>query len=227
MMGIEWKITTWINRPWITLHFFFTRSACAPSTEYSQLISPGELCVSSSNRPSFIMSYSHVTDNWKDLQQRLQKAQSRSEERQKPVTLVAVSKLHPKEAVIEAYKAGQRVFGENYVQELFDKASDPEVLATCPDIEWHFIGHLQSNKVNKLISVPNLHLVQTIDSEKLAAALDKVWSSKGSHNPLRVLVQINTSGEESKSLASHHHTSHQCLLLLLTQIKVVRIPRHS
>lgn len=151
------------------------------------------------------MSYSHVVDNLNDVQQRLQKAQAKSEERQRPVTLVAVSKLHPKEAVIEAYKAGQRVFGENYVQELFEKASDPQVLATCPDIEWHLIGHLQSNKVNKLLSIPNLRLVHTIDSEKLAAALDKAWSSKGSHNPLRVLVQVNTSGEESKSLASHHH----------------------
>lgn len=151
------------------------------------------------------MSYSHIADHFKDVQQRVQKAQAKSKQRQRPVTLVAVSKLHPKEAVIEAYKAGQRVFGENYVQELFDKASDPEVLATCPDIEWHFIGHLQSNKVNKLISVPNLRLVQTIDSEKLAAALDKAWSSKGSHNPLRVLAQVNTSGEESKSVASHRH----------------------
>lgn len=63
---------------------------------------------------------------------------------------MAVSKFHSKESVLEAYRQGQRVFGENYVTELFDKASDEEVLNLCPDIKWHFIGHLQSNKVNKL-----------------------------------------------------------------------------
>lgn len=69
----------------------------------------------------------------------------------KAVRLVAVSKFHPKESVIEAYSYGQRVFGENYVQELLDKASDPDILTQCPDIKWHFIGHLQSNKVNRLV----------------------------------------------------------------------------
>lgn len=69
----------------------------------------------------------------------------------KPVRLVAVSKFHPKESVLEAYSLGQHVFGENYVQELIDKASDPDILNQCPDIKWHFIGHLQSNKVNKIV----------------------------------------------------------------------------
>jgi uncharacterized pyridoxal phosphate-containing UPF0001 family protein len=76
---------------------------------------------------------------------------------------VAVSKTKPPEAVLEAYAAGQRAFGENYVQELLDKA--PKLPA---DIAWHFIGHLQSNKVKALVEgVPNLSMVETVDSAKV------------------------------------------------------------
>lgn len=64
--------------------------------------------------------------------------------------LVAVSKTKPAESVIEAYKAGQRHFGENYVQELVEKSKHPEILSQCPDIKWHLIGHLQGNKINKV-----------------------------------------------------------------------------
>eukprot|EP00879_Flechtneria_rotunda_P007633 GHRR01008005.1.p1 GENE.GHRR01008005.1~~GHRR01008005.1.p1 ORF type:complete len:170 (+),score=54.94 GHRR01008005.1:317-826(+) len=79
--------------------------------------------------------------------------------------LVAVSKTKPVAAVQEAYDAGQRAFGENYVQELLDKA--PLLPA---DISWHFIGHLQSNKVKALLEgVPNLAMVETVDSAKVGS----------------------------------------------------------
>jgi len=65
-----------------------------------------------------------------------------------PPRLVAVSKTKPKEAVIEAYKAGQRVFGENYIQELVEKSLDSELQSECPEIQWHFIGNCQTKKVN-------------------------------------------------------------------------------
>ncbi|XP_017058297.1 pyridoxal phosphate homeostasis protein isoform X2 [Drosophila ficusphila] len=115
--------------------------------------------------------------------------------------LVAVSKTKPAEAVIEAYEAGQRDFGENYVQELEEKSRHPDILAKCPDIRWHFIGHMQSNKINKVLSVKNLRMIQTVDSEKLATKLDAAWSKlqPAPTDPLEVLIQINTSGEDVKS----------------------------
>ncbi|KAH8417574.1 hypothetical protein KR222_002028 [Zaprionus bogoriensis] len=115
--------------------------------------------------------------------------------------LVAVSKTKPAECIIEAYKAGQRHFGENYVQELEEKSQHPEILAQCPDIKWHLIGHLQSNKINKVLKLPNLHMIQTVDDEKLATRLDAAWSKLQPTpvEPLRVLIQINTSGEDVKS----------------------------
>lgn len=125
--------------------------------------------------------------------------------------LVAVSKLKPVSAIIEAYEYGQRFFGENYIQELETKSNSDELLAKCPDIKFHFIGHLQSNKVNKLLKVRNLHMVETVDSVKLADLINKAIERRatemlsnacadtGANDKLKVLIQVNTSGEEQKN----------------------------
>uniref|UniRef100_A0A8C6ZFW5 Pyridoxal phosphate homeostasis protein n=1 Tax=Nothoprocta perdicaria TaxID=30464 RepID=A0A8C6ZFW5_NOTPE len=107
--------------------------------------------------------------------------------------LVAVSKTKPADMVIEAYEHGQRSFGENYVS-----ARRPRILSSCPEIKWHFIGHLQKNNVNKLIAVPNLFMLETVDSVKLADRVNSSWQKKGSTQKLKVMVQVNTSGEDSK-----------------------------
>jgi PLP dependent protein len=80
-----------------------------------------------------------------------------------------------------------------------DKSKDPEIIESCPDIEWHLIGHLQSNKINQVLSVPGLSVIETVDSEKLASSLDKGWSKQDKGRPLNIMIQINTSGEESTS----------------------------
>ncbi|KAJ3161627.1 hypothetical protein HDU88_007264 [Geranomyces variabilis] len=109
----------------------------------------------------------------------------------KEMRLVAVSKTKPVADLMEAYAEGQRHFGEN-IQELVDKAAEmPE------DICWHFIGTLQSNKCKLLTPVRNLWAVETIDSSKKADTMNKFWPED--REPLRVFVQVNTSGESSKS----------------------------
>lgn len=114
--------------------------------------------------------------------------------------LVAVSKIRPPSDVLEAYKAGQRDFGENYVNELYMKSNDPLILENCKDIKWHFIGHLQTNKINKVLSVPRLYMIQTVHSQKLADNLNKQWIKfRKNEERLFVMVQVNTSGEEAKS----------------------------
>jgi len=112
--------------------------------------------------------------------------------------LVAVSKTKPVELIKEAYVAGQRHFGENYVQELEKKSTDPDLQSSCPDIRWHFIGHLQRSNVNKLLKSPNLSVVETIDSERLATAVNNAWQKLQKIDPLKVFLQVNTSGEENK-----------------------------
>ncbi|GFY52032.1 pyridoxal phosphate homeostasis protein [Trichonephila inaurata madagascariensis] len=119
------------------------------------------------------------------------------------VTLVAVSKRMPNDSIIEAYDCGVRDFGENYLQEIVDKSNDPEIMKLCPEIKWHFIGHLQSNKVTKLINAcPNLHMIHGVDSKKVAEAIERSFCrkpSKEAEGCLYVFIQVNTSGEESKS----------------------------
>ncbi|NXK66189.1 PLPHP protein, partial [Sylvietta virens] len=116
--------------------------------------------------------------------------------------LVAVSKTKPAEMVMEAYSHGQRSFGENYVSPelLFqpERSLCFQILSSCPDIKWHFIGHLQKSNVNKLIAVPNLFMLETVDSVKLADRVNSSWQKKGSSQKLKVMVQVNTSGEDSK-----------------------------
>ncbi|KAL3820740.1 hypothetical protein ACJIZ3_006645 [Penstemon smallii] len=125
--------------------------------------------------------------------QRVTKAAERSGRASDRIRVVAVSKTKPVPLLRQVYDAGHRCFGENYVQELIDKAPQlPE------DIEWHFIGNLQSNKVKPLLTgVPNLAMVETVDDEKIANHLNRVSGNIG-RKPLKVLIQVNTSGEESK-----------------------------
>ncbi|XP_067857089.1 pyridoxal phosphate homeostasis protein [Heptranchias perlo] len=120
--------------------------------------------------------------------------------------LVAVGKTKPPALLIEAYRHGQRHFGENYVQELVEKASDSQILSACPDIKWHFIGHLQKNNVNKLIGAPNLFMIETIDSIKLADKVNLSWHKKQALHRLKVMIQVNTSAEDSKHGLSAEET---------------------
>jgi pyridoxal phosphate enzyme (YggS family) len=106
------------------------------------------------------------------------------------VTLVAVSKLQPASKLREAYAAGQRVFGENYVQEALGKIAEMPT-----DAVWHLIGHLQSNKAKQ---VPGrFEWIETVDTVKLAEALDRHAAAQGAE--MRALVQVNWSGEATKS----------------------------
>lgn len=107
------------------------------------------------------------------------------------VSLLAVSKTRPASMVEEAYKCGQRDFGENKVQDLLEKSQS---LSDLDDISWHFIGHLQSNKINQLLQVVNLASIHSIDTSKL---LFKILSKKTTKN-IGLFLQVNTSGEAQK-----------------------------
>ena len=120
-----------------------------------------------------------VSDNLKALYEKLPSA----------VKLVAVSKFHPVSRLMEAYDAGQRVFGENRPQELAQKV--PQMPS---DVEWHFIGHLQTNKL-KLV-LPYVSLVQSVDSFHLLEAIDKWGRENG--KTVDVLLELHLGAEETK-----------------------------
>ncbi|MFQ3576047.1 MAG: YggS family pyridoxal phosphate-dependent enzyme [Cytophagales bacterium] len=105
------------------------------------------------------------------------------------VTLVAVSKTYPIEAILEAYNAGQRHFGENKVQEMIVKHED-----LPKDIQWHLIGHLQKNKVKYI--VPFIHLIHSVDSFDLLLEIEKRASNAG--RIINCLLQVHIAKEESK-----------------------------
>lgn len=105
------------------------------------------------------------------------------------VELVAVSKFHPAEALQEAYDAGQRLFGESRAQELQAKAP-----VLPDDIRWHFIGHLQTNKVRPVVTYASM--IESIDSEHLLEAVDREAERQG--KTIDVLLQVHVAAEETK-----------------------------
>ncbi|XP_022708276.1 pyridoxal phosphate homeostasis protein-like isoform X2 [Varroa jacobsoni] len=139
----------------------------------------------------------HIATNFRLVSERVANA---ARLQPQTVRLVAVSKTKSKEDVIAAYAAGARHFGENYIQELVSKAEDPSIKENCPELKWHFIGRLQSNKVKQLAKVPGLWAVETVATPKVADSLNSSWESaqRGEPHKLNVMVQVNTSGEEQK-----------------------------
>ncbi|MCL2725503.1 MAG: YggS family pyridoxal phosphate-dependent enzyme [Polyangiaceae bacterium] len=113
------------------------------------------------------------------------------------IKLIAVSKTKPETAVREAYKAGQRAFGENYAQELAQKADH---LTDLADIEWHYIGHLQSNKAKYVARAA--HVLHALDSPSLVRELGKRLAQKDENGnmrgPLPVLIEVNVGAEPQK-----------------------------
>ncbi len=120
------------------------------------------------------------TDTWETLQEELSK---------KNITLVAVSKTKPVSDILELYNLGQREFGENYVQELVEK--QPQLPS---DIHWHYIGHLQGNKVKYI--APFVHLIHAVDSFKLLVEINK--QALKNNRIIDVLLQMHIANEETK-----------------------------
>ena len=106
------------------------------------------------------------------------------------VSLVAVSKFHPVEALREAYDAGQRLFGESRVQELTAKQAE-----LPGDIAWHFIGHVQTNKLKQLIG--RTALIESVDSERLLDMIDRLSEERGVVT--RILMQVHVAAETTKT----------------------------
>lgn len=126
------------------------------------------------------------------VRERVRAAAEASGRRPEDVALVAISKTQPASAIRAAYEAGQRDFGENYAQELARKRTE---LADLPDIRWHFVGALQTNKAKFV--VPGTSLVHAVDRLAAAEALGKRAVAAG--GTVDVLLEVNVGGEESKA----------------------------
>ena len=133
-----------------------------------------------------------IADNLARVRQRISDAAHRAGRRPEDVALMAVTKTFPPEIIREAYEAGQRLFGENRVQEFAEKAAS---LADLPGIQFHLIGHLQSNKAARAAQI--FAGIDSVDSLHLADKLNAAAEKTGKRLP--ILIEINVGGEAAKS----------------------------
>jgi pyridoxal phosphate enzyme (YggS family) len=134
-----------------------------------------------------------IRDRVASVRERIARAAARASRPAAEVTLVAVSKTFPAEAVREAFEAGVRDFGENRIQEAEAKIGATQDLVAS-GLRWHLVGHLQSNKARRAVGL--FELIQSLDSLELARRLARQGDERG--RPVRVLVQIDLAGEETK-----------------------------
>ncbi len=133
-----------------------------------------------------------IASNLSAIHERIARAAKRAGRRPEEIALMAVTKTFPPETILEAYQAGQRLFGENRVQEFAEKVGR---LADLCDAEFHMIGHLQSNKAAKAAEI--FHAIDSVDSVKLAERLNA--AGENLDKALDVLIEINVGGEAAKS----------------------------
>ncbi|MEA2114847.1 MAG: YggS family pyridoxal phosphate-dependent enzyme [Thermodesulfobacteriota bacterium] len=131
-----------------------------------------------------------ICDNLDRIRSRIQEAAENCGRDPQEIRLVAVSKRMPAKAVEEAYRCGQVIFGENYLQDARDKIKQLE-----PSLQWHFIGHLQSNKAKTAAEI--FQVIETVDRLKIARALDRYAGEL--EKSLEVLIQVNVGREPQKS----------------------------
>jgi hypothetical protein len=134
-----------------------------------------------------------IEDRVAAVRERIARAAERASRRPGDVTLVAVSKTHPPQAVREAFAAGLRDFGENRVQEAEPKMAATADLAAS-GLRWHLVGHLQSNKARRAAAL--FEVIQSVDSLDLAERLARLGAEAA--RPVRALVQVDLAGEETK-----------------------------
>ena len=151
-----------------------------------------------------------LRENLDTVERRISGAAARAGRPRDSITLVAVTKKFPAAVVREAYDLGVRHFGENYVQEWEEKSQN---LLGLPDANFHFIGHLQSNKARKAAEI--FHTIETVDSVKLASRLD------AAARPLDIFIEVKLSPEEAKAGASPDGLAP--LVAALRQAKNLRI----
>jgi pyridoxal phosphate enzyme (YggS family) len=166
-----------------------------------------------------------IADNLATVQEKIERIAKKCGREKGSIRLIAVSKTHSVEQILEAARAGQLAFGENYAQELRDKSKQiAELLATshqtlATDLEWHYIGHLQKNKIKYVAPVANW--IHTIDSIELLKAVSE-RPANNDKRPINCLIEVNIAGEASKSGVSPEN-----IFSLVRVFSETYTPKHS
>ncbi len=136
-----------------------------------------------------------IAQHWNSIQIRISEACKKVKREPTQVRVIAVTKTVPLETVIEAYEAGARIFGENYVQEALRKMEAIDMGGKFSDIEWHFIGALQSNKAKQVVE--KFSLLHSLDRWSLVEAIEKQIEKRGIS--FSALIEVNLAGERTKA----------------------------
>jgi len=155
-----------------------------------------------------------IFDNVAEVRERIASAALRAKRIPDDITLMAVSKTQPLARIREAYDSGLRIFGENRVQEFSAKAGE---LADLHDVEWHMIGHLQTNKASRTVEL--FRAVDSVDSLKLAEKLDA--AGRQFSRRLNVLIEVNVGGEAAKSGVSPDSSALDELLIAAPRLEAL------
>jgi len=145
-----------------------------------------------------------IRNNVEMVRERVARAAEKAGRKEEEILLVAISKTQPLEKIYQAHEAGITNFGENKVQDLVLKISESKVV-----LNWHFVGHLQTNKVNKVVD--GVKMIQSVDSGHLLEKLSSISKDKGITSKL--LLQVNTSDEDSKFGFDPEKVSEACELV--------------
>ena len=145
-----------------------------------------------------------IRNNVEMVRERIAKSSEKAGRKEEEILLVAVSKTQPLEKIYQAHEAGITNFGENKVQDLLSKIAESEII-----FNWHFVGHLQSNKVNKVVG--NVEMIQSVDSSHLLEKLSIISQNNGMTS--KILLQVNTSEEDSKFGFDPEKVSDACELV--------------
>lgn len=164
----------------------------------------------------FVTSAASVVKNLALVRERIAAAARRAGRRPEEVALMAVTKTFPPDAIREAYQAGQRLFGENRVQEFAEKAPSLGDLGVA---EWHLIGHLQSNKAAKAAEL--FAAVDSVDSLRLAEKLNA--AAQKANKRLPVLIEVNVGGEAAKSGAAPGSEELEQMLTAVAQLEALQV----
>jgi PLP dependent protein len=157
-----------------------------------------------------------IAQNLAAVRERVEAAARRADRNPNDIALMAVSKTYPVRSIREAYAAGQRLFGENRVQEFADKSVDSRTLA---DAEFHLIGHLQSNKSAKAAEL--FDAIDSVDSLRLAERLNDATAKIGKRLP--ILIEINVGGEQQKAGIAANSGALEELLQAAPRLKSLQI----
>jgi PLP dependent protein len=156
-----------------------------------------------------------IAENLAAIRDRIAASARHTSRRPEEIALMAVSKMHPPDRIREAYAAGQRLFGENRVQEFVAKAA---ALADLKDAQWHMIGHLQTNKSAKAVEL--FAGIDSVDSLKLAEKLDAAANEL--NKTLDVLIEINVGGEAAKTGIAAESEELESLLQSAPRLEALR-----